>query len=67
MIDEHTQHPDKVNVFFGNLTRERYFAFLRNLIPALANIFPNAYNLNLSNGRIWLQQDALPHYACDVR
>ncbi|KAG5892168.1 hypothetical protein JTB14_026406 [Gonioctena quinquepunctata] len=83
MMDGHTQYPQKVNVwagiindriigpyfFEGNLTGVRYLEFLRNeLIPSLADIFPNANNPNSPNESIWLQQDgAPPHYARDVR
>jgi hypothetical protein len=83
MTEAHTQYPQKVNVWAGiiddriigpfffeeNLTGERYLTFLRNqLIPVLANMYPNANNANLPSDNIWFQQDgAPPHYAREVR
>lgn len=83
MRETHTQYPQKVNVWAGiigdhiigpifidgNLTAEKYLNMLRNeVIPALANLYPNAIDPSLPNGNVWFQQDgATPHYALMVR
>ena len=83
MIETHTQHPQKVNVwagicnnqiigpyfFDGTLTGERYWAFLqRELIPELVRRFPDDVNCHLIHRLLWFQQDgAPPHYLQGVR
>lgn len=83
MVEAHTQHPQKVNVwagivdnrivgpffFEGTLTGERYLEFLQNdLVPALVVIFPNDNDPDLPDNTIWFQQDGAPlHYARLVR
>lgn len=77
MVEKHTQHPQKLNVwagifgsqvvgpFFieGNLNAVQYLAMLRNqIIPALQNIAGDNF------GTLWFQQDgAPPHFGLDVR
>lgn len=83
MREQHTQNPQKVNVwagilndriigpffFDGNLTGDQYLQFLQNeLIPTLAANFPNINQPNLPEASIWFQQDgAPPHFARQVR
>jgi Transposase. len=77
------QHPRKVNVWAGiigrrilgpyffeeNLTAARYLDFLRfDLVPSLAELFPNNEDPDIPEERIWFQQDgAPPHYGVQVR
>jgi Transposase. len=81
--EAHTQYPQSVNVWAGivndriigpyfidgNLTGERYLAFLRNqLLPYLCILFPNANNLGIPEESMWFQQVGAPsHYSRDVR
>lgn len=83
MREEHTQYPVKVNVwagivgnhiigpFFieGNLNGDRYLALLQNdVIPTLANLYPDPGNPQVPMNTIWFQQDgAPPHYQRNVR
>uniref|UniRef100_V5GPD3 Transposable element Tc3 transposase n=1 Tax=Anoplophora glabripennis TaxID=217634 RepID=V5GPD3_ANOGL len=83
MMEAHTQHPQKVNVwagivgnrilgpyfFEGNLDGARYLEFLQfHLVPSLSVLFPNEEDPDLPNETIWFQQDgAPPHYASAVR
>lgn len=82
MRQSHTQRPQKINVWAGivgdhvvgpifieNLNGARYLDMLREqVVPTLAELFPNPLEPNLPNERIWLQQDgAPPHYALPVR
>ncbi|XP_025267674.1 uncharacterized protein LOC112639065 [Camponotus floridanus] len=76
MIEAHTQHPEKLNVwtgllaervigpFFidGNLTAEKYRTMLeRDIVPAIQRVGDN-FN------EIWFQQDGAPaHYGRGVR
>ncbi|KAJ8950223.1 hypothetical protein NQ318_006197 [Aromia moschata] len=79
IVEAHTQHPQKLNVWAGivanriigpfffeeTLTGERYLEFLQNdLVPALAVIFPNENDPNIPDNTLWFQQDGTPpHYA----
>lgn len=81
--ENHTQYPQKVNVWAGiignriigpaflneTLNGERYLTFLQeDLIPYLAVQFPNENDPDLPDNRVWFQQDgAPPHYALPVR
>lgn len=83
MREEHTQYPQKVNVwagiinntiigpFFlpGILTGDSYLEFLRNeVMPDLIQRFPNQNNPHLLDDNIWFQQDgAPPHFSARVR
>ena len=83
MREHHTQNPQKVNVwagivgdrilgpyfFEGHLTGEIYLNFLRDeLLPALAELYPNPTDPDLPHPSLWYQQDgAPPHYARIVR
>ncbi|KAJ8947311.1 hypothetical protein NQ318_004563, partial [Aromia moschata] len=72
IIEAHTQHPQKLNVWAGivanriigtffleeTLTGERYLEFLQNyLIPALAVIFPNENDTDIPDNTLCFQQD----------
>lgn len=77
MVESHTQHPEKVNVwagifgrkvigpFFinGNLNSESYLHMLQNeVIPAIENVSGQHFPT------VWFQQDgAPPHYGRQVR
>lgn len=81
--EEHTQYPQKVNVwagivgnhiigpFFieGNLNGDNYLALLQNdVVPTLINLYPNPENPQVPTNTIWFQQDgAPPHYRANVR
>lgn len=81
--ETHTQYPQKVNVWAGiigdhiigpifiegNLTAAKYLNILRDeVVPALANLYPNALHPTLPSETVWFQQDgATPHYAVIVR
>ena len=81
--DSHSQRRGKVNVWMGiigrrfigpyflqgNLTAARYLNFLRlDLIPALAEMFPNNQEADVPRLDIWFQHDgAPPHFGVDVR
>lgn len=83
IIEAHTQHPQKVNVWAGivdnriigpfffeeTLTGHRYLEFLRNeLMPVLAQIFPHENDPDQVHDDIWLQHDGAPaHFARPVR
>lgn len=83
MREGHTQRPVKVNVWAGivgnqvigpiffaeTLNGVRYLEFLQEeLVPQLANLFPNPVDANVPNRDIWFQQDgAPPHFARPVR
>lgn len=83
MREEHTQYPEKVNVwagivgdhiigpFFinGNLNGDNYLALLQNnVLPTLTNLYPDPANPQLPANMIWFQQDgAPPHYQINVR
>ena len=73
MMQQHPQHPQKVNVwagvignniigpFFieGNLTSDIYLHLLQNsIIPACQDLFPNENNI--LQEEIWYQQDGAP-------
>lgn len=82
-LEGHTQYQQKVNVwvgmigsqilgpyfFEGSLTANIYLDFLRfELVPALAELFPNEVDPDIPHNRIWLQQDgAPPHFGINVR
>jgi hypothetical protein len=53
----------------GNLDGVTYLTLLqKDVMPALATLFPNPLDPDLANERIWYQQDgAPPHYAVIVR
>lgn len=81
--DEHTQYPEKVNVWAGivgnyvigpffindNLNRDNYLVLLQNnVVPRLANLYPDPANPQVPANMIWFQQDgAPPHYSINVR
>jgi len=81
--EEHTQYPEKVNVwagivgdhiigpFFidGNLNGENYLALLQNnVVPTLTNLYPDPGNPGVPADMIWFQQDGAPaHYELNVR
>lgn len=83
MREQHTQYPEKVNVwvgivrnkiigpyfFEGNVNGQAYLQFLqRFLIPTLVNLFPSRNNPRVPDESLWYQQDgAAPHYAVGVR
>lgn len=83
MREEHTQYPEKVNVwagiigdhiigpFFidGNLNGDNYLALLQNnVVPTLTNLYPDPANPQVPTNMIWFQQDgAPPHYQINVR
>lgn len=83
MREHHTQYQQKLNVwagildgrifgpyfFEGNLTGQMYLNFLREeLVPALAQLYPNQRDPDLPHNGLWYQQDgAPPHYAREVR
>ncbi|VEN42073.1 unnamed protein product, partial [Callosobruchus maculatus] len=83
MREEHTQYPQKVNVwagivgnhivgpFFidGNLNGDKYLELLQNyVVPTLANLHPDPANPQVPANTIWFQQDgAPPHYQMNVR
>ncbi|KAJ8953315.1 hypothetical protein NQ318_012109, partial [Aromia moschata] len=82
IIEAHTQHPQKLNIwavivanriigpflFEETLTGERYLEFLQNdIVPALAVIFPYENDPDIPDNTLWFQQDgAPPHYARSV-
>lgn len=81
--ENHTQYPQKVNVWAGifgdrilgpiffnnNLNGATYLSFLQeDLVPSLAALHPNELDADLPDERIWYQQDgAPPHYLVTVR
>lgn len=83
MEQDHTQYPQKLNVWAGiigsriigpfiiheNLTGDIYLNLLRHsVLPQLINLFPNPANPQLLRNDIYFQQDgAPPHYARNVR
>lgn len=83
MLEHHTQHPQKINVWVGiigqqiigpyflenTLTGDGYLNLLRNhIVPAILNLFPNGNHVGMPNRDLWFQQDgAPPHYALNVR
>jgi hypothetical protein len=83
MREDHTQFPEKVNVWAGiigdhiigplfidgNLNGGNYLELLQNyVVPALANLYPNPENPQVPSNLIWFQQDgAPPHYDINVR
>lgn len=83
MREDHTQYPEKVNVwagiagdhiigpFFidGNLNGDNYLALLQNnVVPTLTNLYPDPANPQVPANMIWFQQDgAPPHYQINVR
>lgn len=83
MMESHSQHPQKLNVwcgivkervigpyfFDGTLNGERYLEFLRfELIPALVALFPSHLDPDSFDEELVFQQDGAPaHYAARVR
>lgn len=83
MVEAHTQHPQKLNVwcglvgdtilgpyfFEGTLNGEMYLEFLQfELLPALIALFPDRQEPDLPDRQLFFQQDgAPPHYAAPVR
>lgn len=83
MREEHTQYPEKINVwagivgnhivgpFFidGNLNGDKYLELLQNnVVPTLTNLYPDPANPQVPANNIWFQQDgAPPHYQINVR
>lgn len=83
MRELHTQRPQKTNVWAGiirdrivgpfffddTINGARYLHFLQHeLMPVICHLFPNPLNPNLTDERLWFQQDgAPPHYAAIVR
>lgn len=83
MREQHTQYPQKVNVWAGivrnriigpyffddTINGPRYLQFLQEyLIPTLVTLFPSRNNCRTPDENLWYQQDgAPPHYALAVR
>ncbi|MBZ5796273.1 transposase [Burkholderia contaminans] len=83
MRENHTQHPQKLNVWAGivgeqiigpyfiegNLTAATYLNLLQDhIVPAIAHLFPDNNRPGLPNGNVFFQQDgAPPHYGMNVR
>lgn len=83
MLEHHTQHHQKINVWAGiigrniigpffineSLNSERYLVLLQNeIIPALYNLFPNENHPERLADRVWFQQDGAPaHFGLVVR
>lgn len=83
MEENHTQYPQKLNVWAGiigdhiigpfflreTLNANRYLDLLQNqIVPAIANLFPHQINHRLPNDDIYFQQDGAPaHYGQNVR
>ncbi|KAJ8962923.1 hypothetical protein NQ318_001334 [Aromia moschata] len=60
---------DRPFFFDDTLNGARYLRLLQHeLMPVLCHLFPNPLNPNLTDERLWFQQDgAPPHYAAIVR